>query len=152
MLNNIKSLALPRGISYQAVHPAQLTGRNTNSQPKLKSCLSIQLGIGCVKPIKQKQQESYQMQEIPKQSEVWNQLISDDSEFELDSTNIADVFAKFNQFNDFLPLGNMIRQNIDGLKFKCGRLDDLLVLGSSHQASMDNLISKQIQIISKCKI
>ncbi|CAL6110003.1 Hypothetical_protein [Hexamita inflata] len=144
MKSSVKPLSLLRKISYQAIPLSKLSSKLTGSQPKLRSYLSVSQEINVPKIQLPKIEED----EPQVQQNVWNQLLSESSEFEIESTNMAQVFAKFNSnYNDFLPLTNMIRQNINGLEFKSKRLDDLLILASSHQAVLDNIINKQMQII-----
>ncbi|CAL6104585.1 Hypothetical_protein [Hexamita inflata] len=146
MKSSVKLLSLLRKISYQAIPLSKLSSKLTGSQPKLRSCLSVSQEINV--PKLQLQLPKIEEDEPQVQQNVWNQLLSESSEFEIESTNMAQVFAKFNSnYNDFLPLTNMIRQNINGLEFKSKRLDDLLILASSHQAVLDNILNKQMQII-----
>ncbi|CAL6022762.1 Hypothetical_protein [Hexamita inflata] len=147
---NTNCLAKPKGIKYQSVHQCKLLNRQINSQPKLKSCLSLQLGISCVTP-KSKSNSTEEIQHAVKYNNmsqccVWNQLLSESSEFDMDSTNMSEVIAKFNSLNDYIQISNMIKQNIYVLKHKFDRIDNLLSLTQSYENSLHNLSNRLKQI------
>ncbi|CAL5977394.1 Hypothetical_protein [Hexamita inflata] len=152
MKNNFKSLSLVRKISHQAIPLRFTSAKLSSSQPKLRSCLSVNQEINIIKPILQKIDESSEEHQLEiiqahvHQSEMWNDLLSEGSEFEVEQTNLAQIISQFNTLeNDFHPLMNMIRQNMNGLQFKNQRMDELLILSSSHEASMDSMIANQVQ-------
>ncbi|CAL6022241.1 Hypothetical_protein [Hexamita inflata] len=143
---NTNCLAKPKGIKYKSVHLCKLLNRQINSQQKLKSCLSLQLGISCVTP-KSKSNTTEEIQHTVQfnnisQCCVWNQLLSESSEFDIDSTNMSEVIAKFNSLNDYISISNMIKQNIYGLKLKFDRLDNLLSLTYSYENSLHNMTNR----------
>ncbi|CAL6097969.1 Hypothetical_protein [Hexamita inflata] len=151
MLNKMRTLALPPCISFQAVHPSKLTGRNVSSLPKLQSCLSIKPNKSSVGRLLDKQDAQFQFQPVQKHLDVLSQMLVDESEFDTENTNMAETFSKFNTTcatTDCLLFASMVRQNMDGLRFKNGRLDDMLILASKHQSAMESLCSKQMEVVS----
>ncbi|CAL6074518.1 Hypothetical_protein [Hexamita inflata] len=143
MKTSVKPLPLLRKISYQTIPQRKLSIIQSSSQPKLRTCLSINHEINIIKPILQKIDESSEEVHPP---QVWNELLSESSEFNVENINLASIIAQFDSLeNGFLPLTNMIRQDMNGLEVKNQRLDELLYLSSSHEASLDIMIANQAQ-------
>ncbi|CAL5977390.1 Hypothetical_protein [Hexamita inflata] len=143
MKTSVKPLPLLRKISYQTIPQRKLSTIQSISQPKLRTCQSVNHEINIIKPILQKIDESSEEEHPP---QVWNELLSESSEFNVENINLASIIAQFDSLdNDFLPLTNMIRQDMNGLEVKNQRLDELLYLSSSHEASLDIMIANQAQ-------
>ncbi|CAL6022105.1 Hypothetical_protein [Hexamita inflata] len=88
-MKNFKPLSLARKISHQAIPLRFTSAKLSSSQPKLRSCLSVNQEIH-IMPILQKIDESSEEHQliIAHQSEVWNDLLSEGSEFEVEQTNL----------------------------------------------------------------
>ncbi|CAL6022107.1 Hypothetical_protein [Hexamita inflata] len=128
-------------IKYKAV-PLPKTSPLNYQKPKLRTCLTVSHEISTVKPIV-KNNCSDKVQK----PHNWNQFLSENSELEFEQSNLTLIISQFNSLdNDFLPLVNMIRQNINGLEFKNQKLDELLYLSTSHEATMDLLITSHAQL------
>ncbi|CAL5977392.1 Hypothetical_protein [Hexamita inflata] len=145
---NYKPLSLLRKITtqdtiikYKAVHLPK-TSPLSCQKLKLRTCLTVSHEINTVKPIV-KNNCSDKVQK----PQNWNQFLSESSELDFEQSNLTLVISQFNSLdNDFLPLVNMIRQTINGLEFKNQKLDELLYLSTSHEATMDLLIASQAQL------
>ncbi|CAL6111571.1 Hypothetical_protein [Hexamita inflata] len=124
------------------IHP-KLLEINFKQQPKLKQCVST-IKTSSSSVLKLECNDS-QLCSVQASQEKWNELVSEESKFDVQDTNMTQVFASFNQLNynvDWFNLSNMLKQNINGLVHKNQRLTDLLILASSQQASLENLQSK----------
>ncbi|CAL6030466.1 Hypothetical_protein [Hexamita inflata] len=134
----------------QIIQPKHLQISQTQ-QPKLKRCLSI-IKTSSTSSIRHLEHTDSQLSSVQMQQEQWNELISsEESEFDIQDTNMTSIFARFNQQNqnnEFLLLSTMIKQNLNGLEYKSQRLTDLLILASSQQASIENLQSATIRHIA----
>ncbi|CAL6099625.1 Hypothetical_protein [Hexamita inflata] len=126
----------------QAIIP-KIQEANKIQQPRLRNCISV---VNVVKQ-SESQVKDNQFITIQTKQEKWNELISDDSEFDTQATNMTQIFSSFNLINEQLVLQNMIKQNINGLNHKNQRLDDMLVLVSSQQASLENIQCTQMRYI-----
>ncbi|CAL6099627.1 Hypothetical_protein [Hexamita inflata] len=137
----------------QTIQPKHLQISQTQ-QPKLKRCLSIikTSSTSSIQNLEHMDSQLSSVQMVQMNQEQWNELISsDESEFDVQDTNMTSIFARFNQqnqSNEFLLLSTMIKQNMNGLEYKSQRLTDLLILASSQQASIENLQSAQIRHIT----
>ncbi|CAL6022898.1 Hypothetical_protein [Hexamita inflata] len=89
-MKNFKPLSLARKISHQAIPLRFTSAKLSSSQPKLRSCLSVNQEIH-IMPILQKIDESSEEHQLiahVHQSEMWNDLLSEGSEFEVEQTNL----------------------------------------------------------------
>ncbi|CAL6099679.1 Hypothetical_protein [Hexamita inflata] len=116
---------------------------NFKQQPKLRQCVST-IKTSSSSVLKLECNDS-QLCSVQMNQEKWSELVSEESKFDVQDTNMTQVFASFNQLNynvDWFNMSNMLKQNISGLVHKNQRLTDLLILASSQQASLENLQSK----------